>query len=67
MRWSTLNCWNVDNGEHHGQQSDWRAKTCWEWQTVDVGMMQYSVYVALGVSLRSLHGQMERDDLASWS
>ena len=53
-----------------------RNETGWEWETVDLRMMQYAVYevlseyctlysayAVLGVNSSSWHGEIERDEL----
>jgi len=37
-------------------------ETGWERETVNLGMMQYSVYAILGANSWSWHGEIERDD-----
>jgi len=67
IRWLTHNCGNVENWVQQGRPRDETWETCWELETVDVGMMQYSVYTALGVNSWSWHGEIQRGDLSSCS
>jgi len=80
IHWLTWNCGNVENWV---QQGSLRAETGWERETAKLGMMQYMVYVVLGVcgtrcmlysvyaalsvNSWSWHGEIERDDLTSCS
>jgi len=62
IHWLTRNCGNVENWVQHGLPRDDTG-----WETVDTGMMQYTVYAVLGVYSWSWHGEIESDDLTSCS
>ena len=42
-------------------------ETGWEQETVDPGMMLYSMHAVLSVNSESWHGEIERDDLTLYS
>jgi len=68
--WLSCNCGNVENWVQHGLPRDERLagsgrQLIWEW--CSTRCMQYLVYAVLGVNSWSLHGEIERDNLTSYS
>jgi len=49
IQWLTHDCGNVQNWVQQGPPRVERSETGWEGETVDLRMMQYSVYAILGV------------------
>jgi len=46
IRWLTRICWNVENSVRTRSAKRWETAT--ERETVDVGMLQYTLYAVLG-------------------
>jgi len=49
--------------EYNQVPQQMKDETGWEWETVDLGMMQYSVYAVVSVNSWSWHEEIARDDL----